>query len=299
MKGLDPAYLVQEYNNQHWQPVFVTQMMDELAAAKLDYLGTATLPEAFDSNLPADLRTLLAQQTNVPLREQLRDYALNQSFRRDMYVKGRRRSWPAMHQALLAAQRFTVNPLMPQPALNEGWAVKGGSVNLTGSPVFYGSIANALSLAGPDGLSVDEIKAQQPDALHRDHVVLGLSMMLHGGWVSLLADTSPLIDAKKVNRALCANMLAGAPYRQVCLPHTGSTQHLSDADCLMFNLDAADVPMVAWPQSIRDTLERMGKTSHSAGNAETDVAKSTALMLEGADHYANTKRPYLKSMGAY
>jgi hypothetical protein len=38
----DPAYLVNEYNNQFLQPVFVTQMMDGMAVVKLDYLGTAT-----------------------------------------------------------------------------------------------------------------------------------------------------------------------------------------------------------------------------------------------------------------
>lgn len=95
METQDPAYLVQEYNNQFWQPVFVTEMMDRMAAVKLSYLGTATLPEAFESSYLPEVRELLAAQPTHELREQLRDYASNQSFRRDLYVKGRSRPWTA------------------------------------------------------------------------------------------------------------------------------------------------------------------------------------------------------------
>ena len=41
LESQDPAYLVQEYNNQFWQPVFVTEMIDAMAAVKLSAPATS------------------------------------------------------------------------------------------------------------------------------------------------------------------------------------------------------------------------------------------------------------------
>ena len=116
MKTQDPSYLLQEYNNTFWEPLFVSQMIDAMSDVKLNYLGTATLSESFDGLLPKALRDLLAAQDSVVMREQYRDYALNQSFRRDLYVKGRQKLWPQEKAQLLHQTRFVINPLAKVPA---------------------------------------------------------------------------------------------------------------------------------------------------------------------------------------
>mgnify|MGYP001217234240 CR=1 FL=1 len=132
MEKLDPAYLVQEYNNQYWQPLFVNQMMDDMSAVKLGYLGTATLPEAFESSYTPKVRELLQAQATPEIRELLRDFAVNQSFRRDLYVKGRSRPWAAQQMNLLRAFRFVANPAQPRPEEGKPYLIKAGGIELSG-----------------------------------------------------------------------------------------------------------------------------------------------------------------------
>jgi SAM-dependent methyltransferase len=90
--GQDIAYLTQEYNNRHWEPLRVSDMMAQASAVKLDWVGSATLPEQFGNLLPPEIAKIIDSESDPVLRETVRDLAVVQSFRRDMYVKGS--TWP-------------------------------------------------------------------------------------------------------------------------------------------------------------------------------------------------------------
>jgi SAM-dependent methyltransferase len=85
----DPAYLVHEFLNKGWQPLFVTDVMANFSDAKLTYVGSATLPEnELDLCVQRDLQPIVKAAPDVAMRELLKDYATNRQFRRDVYVKG-------------------------------------------------------------------------------------------------------------------------------------------------------------------------------------------------------------------
>lgn len=301
MKAQDPAYLTQEYNNQFWRPVFVTQMIDDLAAVKLDYLGTATLPEAFEGALPAPLREWLAQQDHPALKEQLRDYALNQSFRRDLYVKGRHKPWARAYPALLQAQRFAINPITAQPEPGQPWLIKGGSIELTGNAQFYTGLVQRLAQAGEAGLSLGELMAGQPDAAHRSHVIQAISMLVHGNWALLYLPQSDGArrHARAVNVALCQSVLEGAPYRFIGLPGAGCAMSLGDTDWLMINFDLAKLPKAQWPQALGQALTQMGRALLKDGQPVSDPTQVDQMLQAAAQEFANTKQAFLRRMGAY
>jgi hypothetical protein len=82
-------YIAHEYFNRDWRAFYHADVAADLAEAKLSYVGPADLLSGVDAiNLTAEQRTLLASASTVTERETLRDYIVNQVFRRDIFVKG-------------------------------------------------------------------------------------------------------------------------------------------------------------------------------------------------------------------
>ncbi|NEX17193.1 MAG: hypothetical protein C1943_11310 [Halochromatium sp.] len=283
MDQADPAYLVQEYNNQHWQPVYVSQMIDSMAAVKLSYLGTATLPDAFEAALSSPLRELLAAQSAPSLREQLRDYALVQSFRRDLYVKGRTPSWPLALLDTIGTQRFRANPLMPLPAEGEPFVVTGGAIELKGAAERYLPVYQCIHSAGANGI---EVARMMPDGASSDlsAIVQILSLLLHGGWLL------PVVDARAKaadgNRALAGAVCQGAPYRYLAVPGAASAIAMTDTDWLLYDLETRDVPKAQWPDQLKTRLAALNKQLARDGKPLTEPKAVHQRIQELIDAYA-------------
>lgn len=87
-----PNYLAQEYLNEAWYPLYVTDVMRELAPAKLEYVASATLGDNDLRFLVSDdLAALIRAQPTESLRQLVKDVSINARFRRDIYTRGGRR----------------------------------------------------------------------------------------------------------------------------------------------------------------------------------------------------------------
>jgi FkbM family methyltransferase len=87
-KNERPDYLCGEFGAEHWQPFYVGQVHQLTATHKLSYACSASLPDNFPTLLPAQLSELLAAEADPTIRQALQDLAINQGFRRDVFVKG-------------------------------------------------------------------------------------------------------------------------------------------------------------------------------------------------------------------
>lgn len=84
------AYLSHEYLNAHWAPCYHADVARDLAAAKLEFVGSANLFENFpELSLNAEQRALI-QDAPDGMRETLRDYFMVRTFRRDVFIRGAR-----------------------------------------------------------------------------------------------------------------------------------------------------------------------------------------------------------------
>lgn len=85
-------YLAHEYFNQHWHPAYFADMASCLEAVKLSFAGSAHYLDYQDSiNLTAEQQTFLKDVADNNFRQTVRDYMVNQQFRKDYWVKGARR----------------------------------------------------------------------------------------------------------------------------------------------------------------------------------------------------------------
>jgi SAM-dependent methyltransferase len=293
IEGQDPSYLLQEYNNLHWRPVFVTEMIDLLAGEKLDYLGSATLAEVHAAAVPADLRPLVENESSIKIREQLRDYAINQGFRRDLYVKGKLPFFATRQDQVIRAQRFATNPLTPRPEDGQPYKIKAGGVELHGAPAFYNELLDIMARS-PTGCTVAELIDQVSDAGFKAAVVETLCMIVHGGWALPQLAEPPLADAAIGH--LAAAVAEGAPYRYLPLPRTGNAIGLNDSDWLVLDLMIKRVPQDELPQALVRSLQALNRVLLKNGE-NVESGEMLALAKVTVDNFIAHRWPFVQAQG--
>ena len=89
--GQDRRYLAHEYFNLDWDVMAFSDVAKTLQRAKLTFAASANLIDHVEAiNLSETAHKLLAEIKQPLLYQSIRDYFVNQQFRRDIFVKGRR-----------------------------------------------------------------------------------------------------------------------------------------------------------------------------------------------------------------
>lgn len=106
-------YLPHELMNADWDPVCVTEMRAAMSEIGLKPAGSATLVENHDSFvLGRAARELLAGVADPDAREMVRDYFLDQCFRRDVFIReGRRLNADERRNSLMRSAFFLAKPV--------------------------------------------------------------------------------------------------------------------------------------------------------------------------------------------
>ena len=100
------SYIAHEYLNAHWAPMYFAQVAWEMSTSDLHFAGQLPLYLNYrDIAIPPSLGTLFGRVADRPTFESLKDFALNEFFRRDVYVKG-----PATRTAALTSSFFAETP---------------------------------------------------------------------------------------------------------------------------------------------------------------------------------------------
>ena len=284
----DPAYLVQEYNNGFWQPLFVNQMMAEAAAAKLSYLGSASLVDNFDLFYPEAYRKILKEAPSTDLRELYRDLLINQTFRRDLYVKGRDLFWGA--QAVAPMERLQVEALEGPELLEdrEAFSLSASVGTIRLDPRLMRPLLEAI-LAGPRSLAQlrRELAGVQrgPDQLLPMPLLLrSLALLLDKRVVALVSDAA--VDAgpaQRANRHLVHCLSEGAPYGALAVPRLGTAINIGRAEAVTLEALQAGLPRQELAAHVQRRLARQGVRPRGAdGQPLQDPAAATAQLQSAA-----------------
>ena len=132
MKEQNRNYLAHEYFNRDWHPMSFAAMAEWLTSAKLNYACSAHLLDHVDAvNLSAEQQQFLQTLPDPMFRQTVRDFMVNQQFRRDYWVKGARllnlldkTEQLRTHRVILVAPRngveLKVTGSIGEATLNEG-----------------------------------------------------------------------------------------------------------------------------------------------------------------------------------
>ncbi|HWT51937.1 MAG TPA: class I SAM-dependent methyltransferase, partial [Caulobacter sp.] len=89
VKGQDRKYLAHEYMNRDWAPMYFADLENWLDDAKVGFASSAhVLDNLYDLNMTPQQADFMRNIPDVSLRETIRDYCVNQQFRRDYWVRG-------------------------------------------------------------------------------------------------------------------------------------------------------------------------------------------------------------------
>jgi len=107
IKGQNRHYVAHEFFNEHWRPMPFADLARDLASAKLSFACPAHYLDHIDAlNLTPEQRTFLAEIPDPVFRQSVRDFIVNQQFRRDYWVKGGRRL--ATHEQAAAIRQTRI-----------------------------------------------------------------------------------------------------------------------------------------------------------------------------------------------
>lgn len=170
LKSMPLTYVAHEFLNEHWQPLYFTQVAEAMQKAKLSYVGSSKVFRMIDNvNLPASAQQHLQQIPSPQLREVLRDFYLNTVFRQDLYVRGPRRLMPQERERLLNDVRLVLTA--PTDAIKLKLTTAAGEVALDES--IYPAVIESLEKAGAGGMTIRELRQHpvlkaQPAAVSLD-----------------------------------------------------------------------------------------------------------------------------------
>lgn len=221
----DPAYLVHELLNPHWDSLPVAQVMAELEAdAGCYYVGSATPLENIDAlSIPGNLLPLMESLNTTAERESFKDLARNQSERRDLYQKGRHPLDIERHRSRLCDQVITALPGAPsQGSLR--FETRIGP--LEGTADLFGPILKALA-EGPQSFA-DLLRI--PALQHQGDLINPAVQMLFWAGIAhpLLPGSVSIENCQRLNRVLCERSLSSEHYGYLAAAALGSGVEADD-----------------------------------------------------------------------
>ncbi|AUN33079.1 class I SAM-dependent methyltransferase [Niveispirillum cyanobacteriorum] len=142
IKDQPRSYLAHEYFNRDWTPFYFNDVVDELSAAKLSWVASAQLLDAVDAlNLTHDQQKFLASIGGVERREGVRDFLVNQQFRRDLFAKG---TLP-LSQADVRDRWMNMRLVLSAPRASLPMKVTGGLGEINLQQEVYAPLADVLA----------------------------------------------------------------------------------------------------------------------------------------------------------
>ena len=287
-------YLVQEYLHENWHPLWCSQVMAELAGAKLDLAGSATMAEQLlPQILPQSHRDVLAGQQHPMLREDLIDCLINQTFRRDIYVRGQRRRLPADASWQESFRFWRLNPaLVPDEILV---ATSFGNLKLDGK-----AVAPIIEAIGEASLSLAEIVRlpsvrANPRALNQQLVLL-----IQSGWLACgRRDHAEGESARSANAAVARLAAVGAPYRHIAAPALGSAVPAGDSELILLHAYLAGTETFAAQGAalLKEGLGRLGRKLAKDGKA-LEGAEEMAELERVTQQFTSQTVPHWRRLGA-
>ncbi len=294
----DPAYLPHEYNQTHWQPRFSDAVIRLAAGHGFSFLATASLVESFEALLPAPFRALIAEHSDPAQRQLLRDLLVNTSFRRDLYARGLDRPWPLDSQQalgdirilrLISAEQLECS----QPQELFRFDLSFGTMQ--GNPDWFGAFLRALGSEPRRIADLTSLEGIGPIPL--PELLQNLALLLEKRLVAELAPPVDHTPAQRLNRVLANGIRAGAPYRLLAAPLTGSAVALSDLDGLALAAHFEGHSEQGLVAAVATNLRDLGRELEQNGRAlEGDEGEE--FLRHQIDRFQRSTLPRLQRLGA-
>jgi SAM-dependent methyltransferase len=291
--GEDLRYVAHEYFGANWSPLFHADVARELAAASLSYAGSAVLLDNFDQlMLKPELQAFAADAADRAFAETVRDFAVNRSFRRDVYVRDAPAAGPADAAALLGRTRFAL--ARPRALCRLKRRTPAGDVALEEHS--YAPVLDALARAP---MTVDEL-SQAPECAALDPTGLRQAVLGMAAFANILpalpaaGDGARRASAARFNHGVLSRPIAGVEAVALASPVLGSGVAVSVIDSLLLaGLAKGGDPVNHAAQAFLDGGLRLLK----AGEPVKSADEARDLIAGKARFFFSQVLPHFRQLG--
>jgi SAM-dependent methyltransferase len=301
VSGQNRSYLAHEYLNRDWQPMGFAEVAALAGEAKLDFATSATLIDHLDGvGFPDQAKKLLDEAKHPLLRETVRDYLVNQRFRRDIFVKGMRRLSPEAKSERLGRTRFVLRA-PPEKVLGAKVPMPFGEAELR--PETYGPLSAALAERDFAPKSLDFLR-QHPGCkqLRPGQLVNALRLLVSTGHVDLAQSEAAAAAAAPRCAALNAHLLERSLHSDegtiLASPVTGRGVTVPHEQQLFLHARALGQSTPAqWAAHALRRYSALGVRLTQAGKVLESPQDNLAQLTQNAEIFAGQELGLLQNLG--
>jgi SAM-dependent methyltransferase len=294
----DIAYVVHEYLNEHWRPCYHMDVARALAEARLTFAASANIFENYPDICLAKEQRELVDNSPPGLRETMRDFFMERTFRRDIFVRGNRAIPSRRLEGRLREVRLTA--VVPPSTLSRDIKVPVGEATL-GEP-FYGP---ALKLIAEGAPTLDEIFAHVDPAKSTATAREAIGMLVGSKQAMPVAAIDMPEAARERARRYNSAQIGlssdkGKALTSLVGVAIGSAVTVRLIEMLVYAALADGVPAQAEP-IIEDCLDRLLKTGDRLakdGRTIEDAAETAAVLEGNVPEILSVALPIWRRIGA-
>lgn len=302
IKGQNRHYLAHEYFNRDWHPMHFATMAEWLAPAKLQFACSANLLDAVDAlNYSAEQKTFLNDIPDPMFRQTVRDFIVNQQFRKDYWVKGARLLAPPEK----AEQLRQLRVMLTQPRADVSLKINGslGEATMTESiyapildaladhkPRTLGQLEQALAGKGPEGKNI--VTSQIVEAALILSGSNNLMAVQDDGVIQKARKTTDKLNAHLLRKAISSNDIS-----YLASPVTGGGIGVGRFQQLFLLARQTGLKTPEeWAQDAWQRLTAQGQKLLKDGKTLDTPEDNLAELNRQANEFAEKQLPILKAL---
>lgn len=222
----DTNYLAHEYFNADWTPMSIKELSEYLIRGKLQFAASASPKELLPYlNFTQDQLQLIESINEPIFKEYVKDFCINQDFRRDLWIKGGRRLSKAERDAEMLA--LTVTLVTPAKNIKFETETILGKVSLNKN--IYQPIIDFLD--GKSWVAISEMALKLKDKVNLDQIFEACILLTAKGVLCLVQDEQVIKSSKlatdKLNSFFCAHSQFGPRVDFLTSPVTSTALYVT------------------------------------------------------------------------
>lgn len=290
-------YLAHEYFNREWNCMYFTDVVDHLAAAKLDFACTAVPLDGVDVvNLKTEAQAFLKGIDHPILREQARDYFVNQQFRKDLYVRGAVRLSAIEQRERLLGTRV----VLMQAADGVALKVNGAIGEATLQEAVYQPLLSALAANDYAPKSVRELATSLPE-MAWSALQQAVTILAGMGVISPCHDAAATEHVRTrcqaLNRHLCERAQLGNEIEVLASPVTGGGVAVNRfQQIFLLAIQQGKNQPAEWARHVWQVLSAHGQSIVKEGKTLESAEENLAELTTQATEFEQKRLPVLKAL---
>ncbi|MYM30250.1 methyltransferase [Duganella sp. CY15W] len=298
MKEQNRSYVAHEYFNRDWLPMSFADMARWMEPAKLNYAcSTHYLDHIENINMNEAQRALINEITDPMFKETVRDFMVNQQFRRDYWVRGSRKLAPLEQADQIREQRV----MLAVPRADVALTVMAGLGEASLQEAVYCPILDVLADYKPRTIAKLEQMLVGQD-IKFAQLVQAVFVLLGANTLQAVQEDAVInkarIQTDKLNSYICRVARSRNEINYLASPVTGGAVTVTRIGQLFLLARALGRKTPAeWAKYAADVFTQQGQRILKEGKMVETAEDELAELTAQAEKFAEKMLPVLKGVG--